>query len=164
METRSEIYYVQVSGYRRLYETFQHDRSWKIAHPFDTCLLHEDFNISISALDDRKAEVRIQFKDVAIDIFGTPAQGDTPVVRNELVIRVQPDEAVYLKLMTKRPGMDFVPEETELDLTYSSRYEVCLDTNIEWGTSIIFFFYSTLMPFKIIFYSYAQMWSRNLFK
>ncbi|VUZ42739.1 unnamed protein product [Hymenolepis diminuta] len=75
------------------------------------------------ALDDRKAEVRIQFKDVAIDIFGTPAQGDTPVVRNELVIRVQPDEAVYLKLMTKRPGMDFVPEETELDLTYSSRYE-----------------------------------------
>ncbi|VDN96438.1 unnamed protein product [Rodentolepis nana] len=75
------------------------------------------------ALNDRKAEVRIQFKDLAFDIFDRPNQGDTPVVRNELVIRVQPGEAVYLKVMTKRPGMSFIPEQTELDLTYSSRYE-----------------------------------------
>ena len=49
-----------------------------------------------TALNERKAEVRIQFKDVAGDIFPS---GD--VKRNELVIRVQPDEAVYLKMMTK---------------------------------------------------------------
>lgn len=41
--------------------------------------------------------------------------------RNELVIRVQPDEAVYVRVMTKRPGMAFDVEETELDLTYSDK-------------------------------------------
>lgn len=85
----------------------------------------------ISALNDRKAEARIQFKDIAFDIFGPSAQGETPVVRNELVIRMQPDEAVYLKLMTKRPGMDFIPEQTELDLTYSARYEVNLGRRLK---------------------------------
>ena len=72
-----------------------------------------------AALNERKAEVRIQFKDIAGDIFPS---GD--VKRNELVIRVQPDEAVYLKMMTKSPGMSFGCEETELDLSYNSRYKV----------------------------------------
>ena len=44
-------------------------------------------------------------------------------VRNELVLRVQPGEAVYVKVMTKTPGMSFSLEETELDLTYNSRYK-----------------------------------------
>ncbi|XP_022110723.1 glucose-6-phosphate 1-dehydrogenase-like isoform X2 [Acanthaster planci] len=69
------------------------------------------------ALNERKAEVRIQFKDVPGDIFS----GDCK--RNELVIRVQPNEAVYCKMMTKSPGMSFVPKETELDLTYGARYK-----------------------------------------
>jgi len=68
------------------------------------------------ALNERKAEVRIQYKDVPGDIFS----GST--VRNELVIRVQPNESVYVKVMTKTPGMSFDLQETELDLTYSSRY------------------------------------------
>ncbi|XP_063234912.1 glucose-6-phosphate 1-dehydrogenase isoform X2 [Bacillus rossius redtenbacheri] len=69
------------------------------------------------ALNERKAEVRIQYRDVPGDIFN----GD--LKRNELVIRVQPGEAVYIKLMTKTPGMTFTMEETELDLTYGSRYK-----------------------------------------
>ncbi|XP_055022267.1 glucose-6-phosphate 1-dehydrogenase-like isoform X3 [Boleophthalmus pectinirostris] len=69
------------------------------------------------ALNERKAEVRLQFTDVPGDIFGGRCQ------RNELVMRVQPDEAIYLKMMTKRPGVYFSPEETELDLTYKSRYK-----------------------------------------
>ncbi|XP_049953438.1 glucose-6-phosphate 1-dehydrogenase isoform X1 [Schistocerca serialis cubense] len=69
------------------------------------------------ALNERKAEVRIQYQDVPGDIFsGKPK-------RNELVIRVQPGEAVYIKMMTKTPGMTFDLEETELDLTYGSRYK-----------------------------------------
>ncbi len=70
------------------------------------------------ALNERKAEVRIQFKDVPGDIFG----GHTK--RNELVVRVQPNEAVYVKMMTKTPGMSFDMEESELDLTYRARYKV----------------------------------------
>uniref|UniRef100_A0A674MVJ3 glucose-6-phosphate dehydrogenase (NADP(+)) n=1 Tax=Takifugu rubripes TaxID=31033 RepID=A0A674MVJ3_TAKRU len=69
------------------------------------------------ALNERKAEVRLQFSDVPGDIFDENCQ------RNELVVRVQPDEAIYLKMMTKRPGIYFSPEETELDLTYKSRYK-----------------------------------------
>jgi glucose-6-phosphate 1-dehydrogenase len=42
--------------------------------------------------------------------------------RNELVLRVQPGEAIYAKVMTKTPGMSFEMEETELDLTYHTRY------------------------------------------
>ncbi|XP_071960032.1 glucose-6-phosphate 1-dehydrogenase-like isoform X1 [Antedon mediterranea] len=69
------------------------------------------------ALNERKAEVRVQFKDVPGDIFSGNCK------RNELVIRVQPGEAVYCKMMTKKPGMSFDVEETELDLTYGSRYK-----------------------------------------
>ncbi|XP_072936345.1 glucose-6-phosphate 1-dehydrogenase [Epargyreus clarus] len=68
------------------------------------------------ALNERKAEVRVQYKDVPGDIFN----GHTK--RNELVIRVQPGEALYLKMMSKSPGMKFDLMETELDLTYSMRY------------------------------------------
>ncbi len=71
-----------------------------------------------SALNEKKAEVRIQYNDVPGDIF----EGKTK--RNELVIRVQPGEAVYLKMMNKTPGMSFDMEESELDLTYGSRYRV----------------------------------------
>ncbi|XP_012816652.1 glucose-6-phosphate 1-dehydrogenase isoform X1 [Xenopus tropicalis] len=69
------------------------------------------------ALNERKAEARLQFRDVPGDIF----QGHCK--RNELVIRVQPNEAVYTKMMTKKPGMFFNPEESELDLTYGNRYK-----------------------------------------
>uniref|UniRef100_A0A7N8YLS9 Glucose-6-phosphate 1-dehydrogenase n=1 Tax=Mastacembelus armatus TaxID=205130 RepID=A0A7N8YLS9_9TELE len=69
------------------------------------------------ALNERKAEVRLQFTDVPGDVF------DKRCHRNELVVRVQPDEAIYLKMMTKRPRVYFSPEETELDLTYKSRYK-----------------------------------------
>lgn len=40
-----------------------------------------------------------------------------------MVIRVQPGEALYLKMMTKSPGITFDMEETELDLTYQQRYK-----------------------------------------
>lgn len=69
------------------------------------------------ALNERKAEVRIQYHDVPGDIF------DGKPKRNELVIRVQPGEALYVKMMTKSPGITFDLEETELDLTYGHRYK-----------------------------------------
>lgn len=68
------------------------------------------------ALNERKAEVRVQYRDVPGDIFGGELK------RNELVMRVQPGEAVYLKMMTKKPGISLSLEETELDLTYKKRY------------------------------------------
>lgn len=88
------------------------------------CKLQELYHVfqslnQIPALNESKAEVRIQFKEVSGDIYP-----EGQLKRTELVIRVQPNEAVYIKLMSKKPGMGFSVEETELDLTYGYRYKV----------------------------------------
>ncbi|KAK4798593.1 hypothetical protein SAY86_030919 [Trapa natans] len=70
------------------------------------------------ALNSRKAEIRIQFKDVPGDIFKCKKQG-----RNELVIRLQPSEAIYMKLTVKQPGLDMSTVQSELDLSYGQRYQ-----------------------------------------
>ena len=46
------------------------------------------------ALNERKVEIRIQFRPPAAELN----QSLDPL-RNELVIRLQPDEAVYLKMV-----------------------------------------------------------------
>lgn len=69
------------------------------------------------ALNEKKAEIRIQFKDVPGDIF------EGKCSRNELVIRLQPKEAIYVKMMVKEAGMSFEPVISEMDLSYSSRYK-----------------------------------------
>lgn len=91
-------------------------------------------------LNEQKAEIRIQFADVPGPLFGpTDCDGDTEnltsespriipesdcdrLARNELVLRVQPNEAVYMKLMVKRPGHGMHPMLSDLDLSYASRY------------------------------------------
>eukprot|EP01113_Clastostelium_recurvatum_P017311 TRINITY_DN2026_c0_g1_i3.p1 TRINITY_DN2026_c0_g1~~TRINITY_DN2026_c0_g1_i3.p1 ORF type:complete len:509 (+),score=142.79 TRINITY_DN2026_c0_g1_i3:241-1767(+) len=69
------------------------------------------------ALDDRKAEIRIQFRQPASFLFN---DDETPP--NELVLRVQPNEAVYLKMNQKRPGLTTEMQQSELDLTYKDRF------------------------------------------
>ena len=60
-------------------------------------------------------EVRIQFRDVTQGIFQN-------ISRNELVLRIQPSESVYLKLNTKAPGLYMRTVPTEMDLTYKRRF------------------------------------------
>ena len=67
------------------------------------------------ALNEAKVEIRIQFKDVTQGIFAD-------ITRNELVMRIQPSEAVYLKLNTKTPGLYTRVIPTEMDLTYKKRF------------------------------------------
>eukprot|EP00594_Rhizosolenia_setigera_P006475 CAMPEP_0178950092 /NCGR_PEP_ID=MMETSP0789-20121207/6449_1 /TAXON_ID=3005 /ORGANISM="Rhizosolenia setigera, Strain CCMP 1694" /LENGTH=702 /DNA_ID=CAMNT_0020630757 /DNA_START=53 /DNA_END=2161 /DNA_ORIENTATION=- len=71
------------------------------------------------ALNERKAEMRIQFKD-------TPAAGflfnNSEVPRNELVIRMQPEEAIYMKTNFKSPGFSNIPVQGELEVNYDTRY------------------------------------------
>jgi len=70
------------------------------------------------ALDERKAEVRIQFQSVGASLFGT----DPDKSRNELVIRFQPNEAIYMKMNMKMPGLEMRQTISELDLTYGDRF------------------------------------------
>merc|ERR1712080_706158 len=67
------------------------------------------------ALDESKVEIRIQFKPVPRGMF-------EQIQSNELVIRIQPDEAVYMKINSKIPGISTETALTDLDLTYSKRY------------------------------------------
>lgn len=69
------------------------------------------------ALNSRKAEIRVQFKDVPGDIYKCKKQG-----RNEFVIRLQPSEAMYMKLTVKQPGLEMDTVQSELDLSYGQRY------------------------------------------
>lgn len=68
------------------------------------------------ALDAGKVEIRIQYKPVASGIF-------EEIPPNELVIRIQPDEAIYIKLNAKQPGLSTQTQLTDLDLSYNSRYK-----------------------------------------
>jgi len=70
------------------------------------------------ALDERKAEIRIQFKDAPAASF----MFDTPVPRNELVIRLQPREAIYIKTNVKTPGFSSQPVQSELEVDYTTRF------------------------------------------
>eukprot|EP00668_Euglena_longa_P029107 GGOE01036450.1.p1 GENE.GGOE01036450.1~~GGOE01036450.1.p1 ORF type:complete len:560 (+),score=165.69 GGOE01036450.1:33-1682(+) len=70
------------------------------------------------ATNERKAEIRIQFKKEILPFKDRAAH-------NELVIRLQPAEAIYLKLMVKQPGLHPLENltQTELDLMYQNRYD-----------------------------------------
>eukprot|EP00808_Paulinella_micropora_P016129 g9229.t1 len=65
-----------------------------------------------NALDENKAEIRIQFKPTPGNIFNVPAS----IAGNQLVFRVQPDEAIYLKIASKAPGLTSRLEQARLDL------------------------------------------------
>ncbi|CAG8672346.1 13553_t:CDS:2, partial [Racocetra persica] len=67
------------------------------------------------ALNEQKTEIRVQFQNVPGNVFK-----DAP--RNELVIRVQPNEAVYMKMTNKLPGLSMDTVISELDLTYHRRF------------------------------------------
>ncbi|MBN1441239.1 MAG: glucose-6-phosphate dehydrogenase, partial [Planctomycetes bacterium] len=70
-------------------------------------------------LEDRLTEIRIHFREVPSNMFcddrGCPAP-------NELVIRVQPDEAIYFSIASKVPGMGLRIEPRRLDLQYRTAF------------------------------------------
>ncbi len=70
-------------------------------------------------LEDRMTEIRIQFRELPANIFCNA--GACPLA-NELVIRVQPDESIYLSLVNKVPGMDMNLEARNLDLQYEAAF------------------------------------------
>ena len=43
--------------------------------------------------------------------------------RNELILRVQPDTAIYMKTNLKSPGIETQPVTCELDMTYKKKYD-----------------------------------------
>ncbi|KAL3679274.1 hypothetical protein R1sor_022230 [Riccia sorocarpa] len=68
-------------------------------------------------------EIRIQFKQVPGNLYRERFGSNLDAVANELVLRVQPDEAIYLKINNKLPGLGLQLDSSELNLLYRDKYE-----------------------------------------
>lgn len=85
------------------------------------------------ALNERKAEIRVQFKHAPPPLFPGLARNELVIIVNVPLhnfldcvlsaIQVQPNEAVYMKVMTKEPGLGMNLAQTELDFTYKNHFE-----------------------------------------
>ena len=71
------------------------------------------------AADTRLNEVRIRFRHPARSIF--PAAVG-PMSPNEMVIRIQPDEAIEMRIMNKVPGLKMAVQATPLNLRYQAAF------------------------------------------
>jgi glucose-6-phosphate 1-dehydrogenase len=70
-------------------------------------------------LETRETEIRVRFKPNRKMAFpGMPAAST-----NELVIRVQPDEAILLNVLTKVPGPGMKLKRTVLNLDYQEQFD-----------------------------------------
>ena len=74
-------------------------------------------------LHDSKTEIRIQFRDVPGNIFSTASNA---LSNNELVIRVQPDAGMSLRIVNKTPGLGISLVESNLDLRYEAAFNVVI--------------------------------------
>lgn len=72
------------------------------------------------ALDAHAAEIRFSFRRPAASAFA-PVIGRLPA--NELVIKIQPDEEIYLTMINKVPGLQLDLEPKKLDLRYATTFE-----------------------------------------
>lgn len=63
----------------------------------------------------------MQFRHVPGNLYNRHFGSDFEEVKNELVIRVQPDEAIYLKINNKVPGLGMDLDRSNLNLQYAAR-------------------------------------------
>ncbi len=71
------------------------------------------------ALNTSMTEIRIRFRDVPYSIFSRVPG----MCANDLVIRVQPNEAIELHVVNKKPGLGFALETAALDLLYHTAFD-----------------------------------------
>ena len=70
-------------------------------------------------MQERLAEIVINFRDVPLPLFESPA-GHTA---NRLVIRLQPEESIRLYFLAKEPGDAMHLQPTHLDLDFQSMFK-----------------------------------------
>lgn len=65
------------------------------------------------------AEIAVQFKNAPGVLFG---HGGTPVGPNVLVLRIQPEEGISLRIQSKRPGNAVRIEPVKMDFLYNTSF------------------------------------------
>jgi glucose-6-phosphate 1-dehydrogenase len=78
-------------------------------------------------LDERTAEVRVRFKPPRNGWCSSSSSSSSsaPLPGNELVMRIQPDEACYLTTYSKEPGLSTVAKPTQMEMKWSTQFEGC---------------------------------------
>ena len=71
-------------------------------------------------LSDSKTEIRIRFRAMPGNIFAESTKG---LPQNELVIQVQPDAGLTMRIVNRVPGLGIRLDETQLDLRYASAFD-----------------------------------------
>ncbi|XWS47312.1 hypothetical protein CRYUN_Cryun14cG0141700 [Craigia yunnanensis] len=74
------------------------------------------------ALHTKQAEIRVQFRHVPGNLYKRNFGTDLDKATNELVLRVQPDEAIYLKMNNKVPGLGLRLDRSDLNMLFRARY------------------------------------------
>lgn len=79
----------------------------------------------------KTTEVAVQFKVPPLQLFRqVECEGDvcdiTRIKPNTLIFQIQPNEGIFLKVGTKRPGMRFVVEDVKMDFSYSDTWNKSL--------------------------------------
>jgi glucose-6-phosphate 1-dehydrogenase len=70
-------------------------------------------------LPRRVTEISVQFKKVPHTLFRAPDGGITP---NVLAMRIQPDEGIALRFITKQPGQQTILRDVAMDFRYGSAF------------------------------------------
>ncbi len=78
-------------------------------------------------LAHRVTEVAIQFKNPPLNLFKTvECEGDlcelVEARPNQLVLRLQPNEAIYFRFSTKRPGLNYQIQPVAMDFEYEDAF------------------------------------------
>lgn len=78
-------------------------------------------------LPERVTEIVIQFKHPPLNLFSTvECNGDlcdlVETQPNQLVLRIQPRESIFLRFSTKRPGMRYHVEPVVMDFDYEDHF------------------------------------------
>ena len=73
----------------------------------------------------------MQFKVPPLELFQqVECEGDacdlTHVKPNTLIFQIQPNEGIFLRIDTKRPGMRFSVEDVTMDFSYSGKWNDAL--------------------------------------
>lgn len=76
-------------------------------------------------------EVAIQFKNPPLNLFSTvECEGDLCSLvenrPNQLILRIQPHEAISLRFSTKRPGMNYQVQPVSMDFDYEDHFDTQL--------------------------------------
>ncbi|KAH9745271.1 glucose-6-phosphate 1-dehydrogenase 1 [Citrus sinensis] len=89
------------------------------------------------ALHTKRAEIRVQFRHVPGNLYKRNFGTDLDKATNELVLRLQPDEAIYLKINNKVPGLGMRLDRSDLNLLYRSSYKIYLPVHLFYNNMCI---------------------------